>query len=261
MKNIHILPTDKPSRLYLFEERLILGHLVTVVFKNSGAVNQHIYITSEEHPKPNDFYFDFENQKVKKCETGYYNKGSKKIILTTEQELIKDGVQAIDDEFLEWFVKNPSCEEVEVEREKAVGYAEDRQRTFYGKYKIIIPKEEPKQNLPYWFETQEWKDFSKLAENNFGGKPKMETLEEAAKTFATRFTSRSTPNWESFKLGFIEGAKWQQEQDKNKYSEEDMIKFGFSTYCYISELMGVPFNLISENRLNAEEWFEQFKKK
>jgi len=44
------------------------------------------------------------------------------------------------------------------------------------------------------------------------------------------------------------------------YSEEDMIEFGFSTYCYISELMGVPFNLISENRLNAEDWFEQFKK-
>jgi hypothetical protein len=36
-----------------------------------------------------------------------------KIILTTDQDLIKDGVQAIDDEFLEWFVKNPSCEEVE----------------------------------------------------------------------------------------------------------------------------------------------------
>jgi hypothetical protein len=52
-----------------------------------------------------------------------------------------------------------------------------------------------------------------------------------------------------------------KEQNNNKYSEEEMIDFGFSTYCYISELMGVPFNLISENRLNAEEWFEQFKKK
>jgi hypothetical protein len=25
---------------------------------------------------------------------------------------------------------------------------------------------------------------------------------------------------------FINGAKWQQEQDKNKYSEEDMKQFG-----------------------------------
>lgn len=50
-------------------------------------------------------------------------------------------------------------------------------------------------------------------------------------------------------------------QQERSYSEEDMIEFGFSTYCYISELMGVPFNLISENRLNAKDWFEQFKKK
>lgn len=41
--------------------------------------------------------------------------GYKKIILTTDQDLIKDGVQAIDDEFLEWFVANPSCKFVEVQ--------------------------------------------------------------------------------------------------------------------------------------------------
>ena len=102
-----------------------------------------------------------------------------------------------------------------------------------------MKQEEPKQNLPYWFETQEWKQFSKLAHNNFGGKPKIETIEEAAETFATRFTSRSTPNWESFKVGFIEGAKWQQEQilqflyseitERRPYSSskmcEEVIKF------------------------------------
>ena len=39
---------------------------------------------------------------------------SKKIILTDNQDLINDGVQPIPDEFLEWFVKNPSCESVEI---------------------------------------------------------------------------------------------------------------------------------------------------
>ncbi len=43
-----------------------------------------------------------------------FTKKFKKIILTTDQDLIKDGVQAIDDEFLEWFVKNPSCEYVPI---------------------------------------------------------------------------------------------------------------------------------------------------
>ena len=66
---------------------------------------------------------------------------------------------------------------------------------------------------------------------------------------------------EVFREKFIEGAKWQAEQDKNKYSEEDMIKFAFDTYHYISKLMGVPFNQISENKLHAMYNFEQFKKK
>ena len=39
-----------------------------------------------------------------------------KVILTTNKLLIKDGVQAIDDDFLEWFVAHPSCESVEVEK-------------------------------------------------------------------------------------------------------------------------------------------------
>lgn len=43
-------------------------------------------------------------------ETGY-----KEILLSTNDSLIKDGVQAIDDEFLEWFVANSSCEHVEVQ--------------------------------------------------------------------------------------------------------------------------------------------------
>lgn len=46
-----------------------------------------------------------------------------------------------------------------------------------------MKQEEPKQNLPYWFETQEWKQFSKLAHNNFGGKPKQETFEEFIEQF------------------------------------------------------------------------------
>ena len=61
---------------------------------------------------------------------------AKKIILTTDQDLIKDGVQAIDDEFLEWFVKNSSCIVVKVI--KNWNYPLDKR----WKYKIIIPKEE-----------------------------------------------------------------------------------------------------------------------
>jgi hypothetical protein len=40
----------------------------------------------------------------------------KKIVLTTDPNLIKEGVQSIDDEFLKWFEKNSSCEFVEVNK-------------------------------------------------------------------------------------------------------------------------------------------------
>ena len=74
-----------------------------------------------------------------------------KVILTTNKLLIKDGVQAIEDEFLEWFVNNPSCENVKVNvfmnreyecgDDGITGFAHfcTRQR-----YKIIIPMEENK---------------------------------------------------------------------------------------------------------------------
>jgi hypothetical protein len=56
--------------------------------------------------------------------------------MTTDRDLIRDCVQAIDDEFLEWFIKNPSCEGVEVQ--DCVNY-----------YKILIPQEKPKQERMY----------------------------------------------------------------------------------------------------------------
>jgi hypothetical protein len=75
----------------------------------------------------------------------------KKIVLTTDQDLIADGVQAIDDDFLEWFVKNPTCEYVEIESNYRVksGTIEEHKQGVAGyeyyEYKIIIPQEELKQ--------------------------------------------------------------------------------------------------------------------
>jgi hypothetical protein len=123
MKNIHILPTDKPSRLYLNSENKIF---ITDVEMKCGNT-QNIYITSDEEIKFNEYViqvnFEKTNTQVIRCTTEFQVKiandedGSftkKKIILTTDQDLIKNGVQPIDDKFLEWFVKNPSCEEVPI---------------------------------------------------------------------------------------------------------------------------------------------------
>jgi hypothetical protein len=168
-----------------------------------------------------------------------------KVILTTNKLLIKDGVQAIDDDFLEWFVKNPSCEEVEtklVEFEVDMGLGEEC--TEYGSYyKIIIPKEEAKQDLPQ-FGT---KEFNNLCFCFFGGKPKQETLEEAAENHYYKKLHISEEQHELFDYAFIEGAKWQQERS---YSKEDLLS-AFEA--------GMMF--IGEDKGSFKKWFEQFKNK
>ena len=113
MKNIHVVPTDKPSRLYIN----LLDYLSFDSLQLRGS-NQNIYITSDEEIKEGDWRYDIELNRIEKGkETGTF-KNWKKIILTTDQDLIKDGVWGIEDGFLEWFVKNPTCEYVELK-----GYA------------------------------------------------------------------------------------------------------------------------------------------
>jgi hypothetical protein len=110
MRNIHVLPTDKPSRLHLWYDGEKLS-IETCELEYSHTRNiQHIYITSEEQAKEGHWgYIPFEGGTVKLVGQ-YFADDWKKIILTTDQDLIADGVQAIDDDFLEWFVKNPNCE-------------------------------------------------------------------------------------------------------------------------------------------------------
>jgi hypothetical protein len=131
MKNIHVLPTNKPSRLgYLtkkgkevYKDLRVFDKLMPNILDSE---NQHIYITNDEKPKEGNWVNDGTNNPYKwtknDVEDCLYNpgvanyKGCKKIILTTDQSL--DGVQAISDEFLQWFVQNPSCEEVVIVEDK-----------------------------------------------------------------------------------------------------------------------------------------------
>jgi hypothetical protein len=152
----------------------------------------------------------------------------KKIILTTDQSL--KGVQPIDFEFLEWFVKNPTYEFVVVYNDKSVGYE-------YDHYSIIIPKEELKQSTkdgilsetPELVKQKVRETANKLVE------PKQETtLEEVAEKYVDSFEYGIAHPRRVCKNAFINGAKWQQE---NSYSEED-LEYAFeqgklnSNICY-----------------------------
>ena len=146
MKNIHVLPTNQKSRLGRFIDTNNLFLRTTDDIPRGENIN--IYITSEEEIKDCWFLNTLSNEiGFTKGSIGI-QKNAKKIILTTDQDLIKDGVQAIDDEFLEWFVKNPSCEFVKTDLVPVNEFGSEITVNSYGldkfKYKIIIPQEQPK---------------------------------------------------------------------------------------------------------------------
>ena len=232
MKNIHLLPTDKPSRLgYLTKKGKEVFNDLRLFEKPMPNIldseNQNIYITSDEE------ITGFENNIwVIKGERIFLwqnmmalvsNNKPKKIILTTDTDLIKDNVQAIDDEFLEWFIKNPSCNKVELEVD--LSKHNGQFQTKYG-YKIIILKEEPCDNCNNKvccciIRTQETIEYELAALNYADG------------------NGWNTLTIESFK----EGAKWQQER---MYSEEEVLEIVSNCDGSISQ---------------AKKWFKQFKKK
>jgi hypothetical protein len=225
MKNIHLIATDKPSRLIIFstffnEFRLLDNPI------HDWKHKQHIYITSDEEIKEGDWYL-INGQSYSKYD-GHFTLGidCKKIILTTDTDLIKDGIQAIDDEFLEWFVKNLNCEFVEVIHKFDEDWSEESGAFEIDYYKIIIPQEE-----------------------------KQETLEEVA--FRRAVERRWHPNsLDTRRVGneIIEsvkfGAKWQAER---MYSEEEVLELLHKRMIYT---LGNDYQEITTTK-----WFEQFKKK
>jgi hypothetical protein len=283
MKNIHLIPTDKPSRLSILNSgKLNFG---AEIMSSSNSKPQHIYIISDEEIKEGDWYFITES--ISKCESKYEANDltdiCKKIILTTDQDLIKDGVQAIDDEFLEWFVKNPSCEEVEVEKTDTfkktneVYIDEITGGNYYEvvkQYKIIIPNEEPKQIKCYCGHTtmcdcspiEEPKDVVLGYKTSLDAQmldkiePKQETLEKAAHKMLMDYGIMSVGesiNVLNVKKLMVLFAKEQQERS---YSEEEVRNL-FRNYQYDSAQFAAIMEGDTDGKPTPTGWFEKFKKK
>lgn len=197
MKNLYTIPTDKPSRLVKHNDTSVLYLLTGYIKSNPAYTTQNIYITNDEKIKLNDYViqtnFEKTNINIIKCESefqveiandkdGSYTK--QKIILTTDRKLITSGVQAIDDVFLQWLVKNPNCDKVDHEKEYNEERIVDGKDIGDYSYKIIIPSKE---------------------------KPKQEKLKEAAHEYFKRGQlgfEKSSDTEEAF----LKGGLWQQEQ-------------------------------------------------
>jgi len=237
MKNIHLIQTDKPTGL--FESQSGGLHYSIMNKVRTGLLKgYHIYITSDEEIKEDwiliidDFETYVHKHKGDNLPTTYH----KKIILTTDPDLIVDGVQAIDGEFSEWFVKNPSCEEVKTRKigEEWI-------------YNADVPQEEPKHISAKPF-------LDNADEVIVIHRPKQETLEEAAK----KYKDLKLPD--DLYDAFIEGAKWQVER---MFNEKDMKQFAWQ--C-VGNFLSNRDNEVEQklvdviiDRNNLE--FEKFKKK
>lgn len=164
-KNIFVLSTDKPSRLHVtlkapddydhHNKSLNVDRSKWILYdkpKGSGKriFARNIYITSNEEIKEGDWYYLPKENKFAKCPKtlklySVTPQWTQKIILTNNEDLIKDGVQPISDEFLKWFCDNSQLEFVEVQKVKDV-----TDRAWYNTilcrsiYKTIIQKEELK---------------------------------------------------------------------------------------------------------------------
>lgn len=164
-KNIYILPTDKPSHLFIIDKsKMFISEEPYLSFSTVGGrvhkiegselyQPQNMYITSDEEIK--DDYVYYENGDLKgihKVVNGQRPKTMilKKIILTTDPELINDGVQAIDNEFLEWFVDNPKHDYVTIRKKRnnlgyGISFNHQRNSLYADLVNLPITKEPKKE--------------------------------------------------------------------------------------------------------------------
>ena len=163
MKNIFLIPTPNESRLWrdLDSNKLRFDNIST---PNSNECtkcsNEYMYITTDSKFVRDEYITDGievikATPKLVNAQGLVDRRDWKKILMTTDPELIKDGVHPIGEDFLQWFVENPTCIKVEVVyglfnpmgRQVDPNDLGQNHSKCVWKYKIITTKEEQKQHL------------------------------------------------------------------------------------------------------------------
>jgi hypothetical protein len=130
MKNIYLLPTDQQSRIHKNDKGELV--LCDLYFGKNTINGQHIYVTSDKQINEGDWCYSIPKGVLFKVGSKYRSTSGvvlvedldisllkrgpsleitesdcRKVILTTDNELIKDNVQEIDEDFLKTYVNNP----------------------------------------------------------------------------------------------------------------------------------------------------------
>ena len=201
--------------------------------KNIHKINGFIYITNNEEIKEGDWVTN--SLSIMKANLdGQPTMDDfhpwKKIILTTDQDIIKDGIQKIPTDFLEWYCsKNGKIDFVEV-RKECCGQCDERlceihdlkreetnDNTFY---KPIIPQDQPKQTIEEVELAIKFHDTYEALAPSFG----YETREE------TKQFSTDTPNGKLMIEVCKEIIKWQHthaqtEIEQLKRDKDELLSF------------------------------------
>lgn len=233
MKNVFLLQTDKPSRLQLqINGKLHLENGQSIALKSF----QNLYITSDEKIEVGDWFY---NPKLPNhiFEANPHNTKHlsdidyiKKIVLTTDPNLVEDGIQEVSDELIEWLIDNP-CEYVKISTHQV-----SNDEIFYT---VMIPEN----------------SCDNCNNDVCCCIAKEETLESAAKEYVDE-------------RAFKDGAKWQakrmySEEDMFEFSQwishNDWVYLPSKKYWVNEEQEELEQKLSSKEILNL--WFEQFKKK
>jgi hypothetical protein len=277
MKNIILIPTKglDRNRGVLFADSLENGKLVKNFYDRNiewkDCAYYHIYITDASEIKEGDWYLvgDFTKIEDVRKSTKSFSKSEithnwyKKIILTTDSDLIADGVQAIDNEFFDWFVENTTCEFVDVIKEMYVPQSNgkisdgrisheislDPSENTLPFYKIIIPKEELEEEF-FGYDPNAPGDPDKIDDLK-----EQKTLEEAAENYSRITLNKNGLMSDKQVNGFIAGAKW---QSKRMYSEEEVLE-------HLNHLIMMKSSELDrftdDEEMVTMKWFERFKKK
>lgn len=148
MKNIYLLPTEKESRLIIYSTLLNEIRLLDEPIYD-WKHKRHIYITSDDPIKKGDWIVHLSSEKVLKCDdTSNFNSLdiARKIILSTDPDLKKDGIGFIDDNnFLKWFTNNSDINYIDIIKEK-IDLSDFGHYNIHYKYHIDYPLTEDQEN-------------------------------------------------------------------------------------------------------------------
>ena len=235
MKNIFVLPSKSVSKLYFYRGNFALSKKGT--YGTPEITPHNIYITNSEDIKEGDYGIGhatglfgvgekdylFKHDGSKKGRINSICVGAKKIVLCTDPELIKNGVQEVPEYFLKWFIvgKNP-IEYVEIKPHL------ESLDTMKNSYEIIIPQ------------------------------PKQETIEEVAERILANNIDglKDLLNDDDlfyFYKGVIinYGVAVAEHQSEKTFSEEDMR----NSFCN-----GYRANVKSSLNDSFQDWLNKFKK-